>query len=99
MTALKLDKHSRIQKTLARTLWEVKQLEDMARKSKVATQMGNQGHAEEGTRLIREWVEAGPIGTVREGELRTNRPLWPQASDRPLAQYSTPPPRAWDPWR
>src|SRR5213075_1927467 len=43
MAAMKLGKHTRIQKPLARTLWEVKQLEDMARKSKVATQMGNQG--------------------------------------------------------
>ncbi len=72
MAAMKLGKHTRIQKPLARTLWEVKQLEDMARKAKVATQMGNQGHAEEGTRLIREWVEAGLIGTVREIQLWYN---------------------------
>src|SRR5213075_1400847 len=62
MMAMKLGKHTRIQKPLARTLWEVKQLEEAATKYKVQTQMGNQGHAEEGTRLIREWVEAGLIG-------------------------------------
>jgi len=69
MMAMKLGKHTRIQKPLARTLWEVKQLEEAATKYKVATQMGNQGHAEEGTRQIREWVEAGAIGTVREIQL------------------------------
>src|SRR5947208_12015315 len=74
MMAMKLGKHTRIQKPLARTLWEVKQLEEAATKYKVATQMGNQGHAEEGTRQIREWVEAGAIGTVREVEHGTNRP-------------------------
>jgi len=40
MMAMKLGKHTRIQKPLARTLWEVKQLEDAARRYKVATQMG-----------------------------------------------------------
>jgi predicted dehydrogenase len=95
MTALKLGKHVRIQKPLARTLWEVKQLEDAARKYKVATQMGNQGHAEEGTRLMREWVEAGAIGPVRQIELWTNRPIWPQALDRPLDEYYTPAWRGW----
>ena len=98
IAAMKLGKHTRIQKPLARTLWEVKQLEDMARKSKVATQMGNQGHAEEGTRLIREWVEAGLIGAVREIQLWTNRPIWPQAIDRPLEEYHTPDTIDWDLW-
>jgi predicted dehydrogenase len=98
MMAMKLGKHTRIQKPLARTLWEVKQLEDMARKSKVATQMGNQGHAEEGTRLIREWYEAGLIGTVREIQLWTNRPIWPQAIDRPLEEFYTPDTLDWDLW-
>src|SRR5947199_6058204 len=98
MAAMKLGKHTRIQKPLARTLWEVKQLEDMARKAKVATQMGNQGHAEEGTRLIREWVETGLIGTVREIQLWTNRPIWPQAIDRPLDEYHTPDTIDWALW-
>ncbi|MGH7671742.1 MAG: Gfo/Idh/MocA family oxidoreductase [Gemmatimonadales bacterium] len=98
MMALKLGKHTRIQKPLARTLWEVRQLAQEARKRKVATQMGNQGHAEEGTRLIRAWVEAGAIGTVREIQLWTNRPIWPQALERPLEEYHTPPWLDWDLW-
>lgn len=98
MMAMKLGKHVRIQKPLARTLWEVKQLEEAAKKYKVATQMGNQGHADEGTRQIREWVEAGAIGTVREIQLWTNRPIWPQALDRPLEQLYTPAWLDWDLW-
>ncbi len=98
MMAMKLGKHTRIQKPMARTLWEVRQLVQEARKHKVATQMGNQGHAEEGTRLIREWVEAGAIGTVREVQLWTNRPIWPQALERPLEEYYTPPWIDWDLW-
>src|SRR5947207_10899280 len=66
MMAMKLGKHTRIQKPLARTVWEVRQLVQAATKYKVATQMGNQGHAEEGTRQIREWVEVGPRRTARD---------------------------------
>ncbi len=98
MMAMKMGKHIRIQKPLARTLWEVRQLVETARKTKVATQMGNQGHAGEGTRQIREWVEAGAIGTVREIQLWTNRPIWPQAIERPLEEYYTPPWIDWDLW-
>ena len=98
MMAMNLGKHTRIQKPLARSLWEVRQLVQEARKHKIATQMGNQGHAEEGTRLIREWVEAGAIGTVREVQLWTNRPIWPQAIERPLEEYYTPPWIDWDLW-
>src|SRR5207237_186808 len=59
---------------------------------------GNQGRAEEGTRLIREWVEAGLIGTVHEVQLWTNRPIWPQAIERPLDEYYTPSWLDWDLW-
>src|SRR5256886_9715754 len=65
---------------------------------KIMTQMGNQGHAGDGTRQIREWVEAGAIGAVREGHFWTNRPIWPQAIDRPLEEYYAPAPPDWNPW-
>src|SRR3989475_9549136 len=66
--AMQAGKHAFIHKPLARTLGEVRALEQAAKKYKVATQMGNQGHAREGTRVIRELVEAGAIGTVRSEE-------------------------------
>ena len=80
--AMKLGKPVYCEKPLARTIWEVRQMADVARTSGVATQMGNQGHAQEGTRQIREWVEAGAIGTVREVHYWTNRPIWPPSSFR-----------------
>ena len=98
MMALKMWKHVFCQKPLARTLHEVRALEDAARRSKVATQMGNQGHAGEGTRQIREWVEAGAIGTVREVHYWTNRPIWPQAIDRPTELHTPPPTLDWNLW-
>ncbi len=98
MLAMQAGKPTRTQKPLARTLGEVRALEDAARKYKVPTQMGNQGHTHEGIRLIREWVEAGLIGTVREVHFWTNRPIWPQAMDRPLQEYYVPPTLDWNLW-
>ncbi len=98
MMALSMGKHTYCQKPLARTIHEVRQLADAARRAGVATQMGNQGHAGEGTRQIREWVEAGAIGTVREVHYWTNRPIWPQGIERPLMQYHVPAHLNWDLW-
>lgn len=86
------------QKPLARTLGEVRALMEQARQAGVATQMGNQGHAAAGTRQIREWVEAGAIGTVKEVQFWTNRPIWPQAIDRPLQAYYPPAYLDWNLW-
>ncbi|HKB54839.1 MAG TPA: Gfo/Idh/MocA family oxidoreductase, partial [Ramlibacter sp.] len=98
MLAMKAGKHVRVQKPLTHLIGEARILEEAARRTKVATQMGNQGHAREGTRLIREWVEAGAIGTVKEVHFWTNRPIWPQAIERPLEEYHVPPWLDWDLW-
>jgi GFO/IDH/MocA oxidoreductase family protein len=98
LLAMKLGKHAFIQKPLARTLGEVRALEQAARTSKVATQMGNQGHAHDDTRLIREWVEAGAIGTLREVHFWTNRPWWPQGIERPLEEFYVPDSLDWNLW-
>ncbi len=98
MMAMKMGEHVYCEKPLARTIYEVQRLAEAARRYGVATQMGNQGHAGEGTRQIREWVEAGAIGTVREIQYWTNRPIWPQAIERPLESYHVPAYLDWDLW-
>jgi len=99
MAALKAGKHVYTQKPLCRTLGEVRAvMAEARRRPKQATQMGNQGHAGEGIRLIREWVEGGLIGPVREVHLWTNRPIWPQAIERPTEAHNPPPTLAWDLW-
>ena len=99
LLALRMGKHVYCQKPLARTLGEVRALKvEAARRPKQATQMGNQGHAQEGIRLIREWVDAGLIGTVRRVEFWTNRPIWPQAINRPTEMHNVPPTFDWNLW-
>ncbi len=99
LAALKMGKHVYCQKPLARTLGEVRAMKaESARRPRQATQMGNQGHAGDGTRQIREWVEAGAIGTVREVHFWTDRPIWPQAIERPTEAHNVPPTLDWDLW-
>src|SRR5207249_11268852 len=98
VAAMKLGKHAFVQKPLARTIGEVRALAQAAKAHKVATQMGNQGHARDGTRMIRELVEAGAIGTVRELRFWTNRPWWPQGIERPLEEYHVPETLDWNLW-
>jgi predicted dehydrogenase len=99
LLALRAGKHVYCQKPLCRTLGEVKAvMAEAARRPKQVTQMGNQGHANEGTRQIREWTEAGVIGAVREVHYWTNRPIWPQGIDRPTAAHNVPPTLDWNLW-
>ena len=94
--AMRRGKHVYCEKPLTRTVAEARALATMARDRGVVTQMGNQGHAGDGTRQIREWIEAGVIGAVREVHYWTNRPIWPQAIDRPTEAHHTPPGVDWD---
>jgi predicted dehydrogenase len=99
LAALRAGKHVYCQKPLARTISEVRaMMAESARRPRQATQMGNQGHAADGTRQIREWYEAGVLGQVREVHLWTNRPIWPQAIDRPTELHTPPPTLNWDLW-
>jgi len=83
MAALSLGKHVFVEKPLTHTIAEARQLAALAREKKVATQMGNQGHAHEGWRLIKEWLQAGVLGDVRELHSWTDRPIWPQGVGLP----------------
>ena len=66
MAAIKAGKHVYCQKPLCHDMHEARMLTQAAAESKVATQMGIQGHSSEGFRLICEWIGAGGIGEVRE---------------------------------
>lgn len=76
--AILLGKHVFVQKPLTQTVGEARELLRLARMNGVVTQMGNQGHAGEGCRLVKEWIDAGILGQVREAHIWTNRPVWPQ---------------------
>jgi predicted dehydrogenase len=72
----------------------------------VATQMGNQGMAFEGNRLMTEWIDAGAIGDVREVHVWSDRPTrkgktpgwWAQGIERPKDTPPVPESLKWDLW-
>jgi predicted dehydrogenase len=72
--AIHMGKHVFVQKPLTHTIWEARTLQHLAAEKGVVTQMGNQGHASEGARLVKEWYQGGLIGEVREVIAWTNRP-------------------------
>jgi predicted dehydrogenase len=97
MAAMQLGKHVYVEKPMTRTVSEARALREAARKYKVCTQMGNQGHASEGARLTNEWIRSGAIGEVREVHTASNRPIWPQDIVRPPAE-PVPAHLDWDVW-
>ncbi len=64
--AITLGKHVYCEKPLAHTVREARVLAGLAKKHKVATQMGTQIHAGDNYRRVVEVIQSGAIGPVRE---------------------------------
>ena len=86
-TATTMGKHVFVQKPLTHTVYESRLLTRLAKKHRVATQMGNQGASGEGVNLIKEWIQNGEIGEVRKIESFTDRPIWPQGLNVPKGEW------------
>jgi len=106
MAAMRMGKHVYCEKPLTRTIREARALTTTAAERKVATQMGNQGMAFEGNRLISEWLAAGAIGPVREVHVWSDRPThsgklplyWEQGIERPKDEPPVPTGLDWNLW-
>ncbi len=96
--AMKMGKHVYVEKPMAHTIFEAREMTRVAREMKVVTQMGNQGHAGEGLRLTYEFIHDGAIGRVHEVHVWSDRPIWPQGIDRPKETDPVPPTLDWDLW-
>jgi len=64
--AMRAGKHVYCQKPLTHDIAEARYLAELAAKTGVITQMGNQYNSSNGIRLLCEWVWSGAIGEVRE---------------------------------
>ncbi len=96
MIAMQLGKGVYCEKPLCHDVAEARRVRAMAAQYKVATQMGNQGHCEEGYRRLCEYIWAGVIGPIHETHSwcdRSNGGVGP----RPPSQQ---PPKGmhWDQW-
>jgi hypothetical protein len=64
MLAMSLGIHVYVEKPLTRTFQEAELMMQAARKYKVVTQMGNQGHSDDNYFQFKAWVDAGVIKDV-----------------------------------
>jgi len=96
--AMKLGKHVYCQKPLTHSVYEARVLMDVARKHKVVTQMGTQGHAFPSNIRAVELLQSGAIGPVREVHVVTDRPIWPQGMTELPGSQPVPATLAWDLW-
>ncbi len=97
-TAMHLGKHVYVQKPLTWCVGEARYMRQLAAATGAITQMGNQGHAQDGTREFVEIIESGVIGDVKEVHLWTNRPIWPQGVPSPTEKMPVPEDMDWDLW-
>ena len=104
MAAMERGMHVYCQKPLTHTVYEARTITEAARKYKVQTQMGNQGHSSNEIRLLKEWLADGAIGDVRQVYAWTDRPVggapWSNFAVRSRPKDTPPVPETldWDLW-
>ena len=98
ITAMRHGKHVYCEKPLARCIGEVRQMREVARETKVATQMGNHGTYEPSFRRAVEIIQSGAIGQVTQVHTWSDRPLsfWKQSVARPNDTPRVPAHLDWD---
>jgi predicted dehydrogenase len=93
--ALSMGKHVYLEKPMAHSVWEVRQLTDLAAKKGVATQLGVQRHTLPAIHRAVELIQAGAIGNILEVHswITGNRGMPPAPADAPI-----PSTLKWDLW-
>jgi len=94
--AMTAGKHVYVEKPMTLYPYESRLLTMLAKKYKVATQMGNQGASSTGARQALNWLWNGEIGEVTRIEAFTNRPIWPQGIPTPKEKVAIPDTLNWD---
>lgn len=96
MLAMELGKAVYCEKPLCHDIAQARRLRAAARESKAPTQMGNQGHCEDGYRRLCEFIWSGVVGNITETHSWTDRSNG-GAGPRPPA-LPTPQGLHWDDW-
>jgi len=96
--AMRAGKHAVTHKPVANVLAEVRLARDTARETGAATALFCAA-SKASTPTIREWLDAGAIGPVREVHNWSTRPFWPQGmTEAPADTPPVPDGLDWDLW-
>ncbi len=99
LLAMRAGKHVFCEKPLTHNIWEARQVQQVARETGLATQMGNVGHSADGMRQTVEYLRAGAIGTVREVHAWVPATRWnPGLEGLPSGTSPKPAGFDWDQW-
>lgn len=99
LAAMRAGKAVYCEKPLTHNVAEARLVAKVARESRVATQMGNQGHSRDTIRQTCEMIWAGAIGTVTEVHAWVPATRWNKGLETPPSDsQSLPPGLDWDLW-
>ncbi len=102
MLAMSLGKHVYVEKPMARTFNEVELMMKAAKKYKVVTQMGNQGHSEANYYQFKTYVDTGIIKDVTAITAHMNSPRRWHGWDTRITKFPDGQPKPdtldWDVW-
>ena len=96
MIGMDLGKHLYCEKPMAHSVWEIRKMTELARKNRLATQLGVQRHTIPNIHRVVELVQSGAIGTVSEVHswIATDRGM----PNQPTSFPKVPAHLDWDLW-
>lgn len=100
LAVLAAGKHIYLEKPLAPTIAECRDIARAAAERKVVTQLGVHGHAFEALRVLREWIEAGAVGRIERVIIWSDRfkPSGYVGADADAEAMPVPPTLDWAGW-
>jgi len=98
IASMRKRKHVLCQKPMTHTIGDARRVAQMAREMRVAAALTVNNPSTPSTHLIKEWIDDGAIGHVREVHNWSSRPFWPQGIDRPREIDPIPEGLDWDMW-
>lgn len=99
INAMRAGKHTYCEKPLTHNIWEARKVLEVARETKLATQMGNQLHSGDQLRKTVEYLRAGVIGKVKESHVWVGSTRWlPGLDGLPEKSTATPDGFDWNLW-
>jgi len=98
IAAMRRGKHVLGQKPMTHSVGEARRMASTARETKVATSVTMNNPSSDSTRTLKQWIDAGAIGRVREVHNWSSRPYWPQGVTRPPDSMPVPEGLNWNLW-